>query len=264
MLDLTLFRKPAFAGASISAFALSASMFSMFLYITLYVQNALGLSPQATGLRFLPLTLVSFFAAPISGKLSERLPMRLFFGTGMTLVGIGLLLMSGLGAASHWAHLLPGFIVAGAGIGMCNPALAQTAVGVVPPQRSGMGSGINNTFRQVGIATGIAGLGALFQHLLETKVPQALSAAAPQGAAGFARIPSEVLASGNPGVVTHGVSGAAAAPLRHAFLGAYTDALNELFVIAAAIALTGAVLSALLVRSRDFVGAPVPASAAAG
>ena len=57
MFDLTLLRKPAFAGASIAAFALSASLFSMFLYLTLYIQNALGYSPLQAGLRFLPVTL---------------------------------------------------------------------------------------------------------------------------------------------------------------------------------------------------------------
>ena len=70
MFDLTLLRKPAFAGASIAAFALSASLFSMFLYMTLYLQNALGYSPLQAGLRFLPVTLLSFFVAPIAGKLS--------------------------------------------------------------------------------------------------------------------------------------------------------------------------------------------------
>ena len=53
---------------------------------------------------------------------------------------------------------------------MANPILATTAVGVVPPARSGMGSGINNTFRQIGIATGIAGLGAIFQHQVSTRL----------------------------------------------------------------------------------------------
>src|SRR5205809_153452 len=72
MLDLSLFRKPAFAGVSIVAMALSAGMFAMFLYITLYMQDVLGYSPLETGLRFLPLTLVSFFVAPVAGRLSAR------------------------------------------------------------------------------------------------------------------------------------------------------------------------------------------------
>src|SRR5215217_756295 len=90
MLDLTLFRKPAFAGASIAAFALSASMFSMFLYLTLYIQNILGYTPLEAGLRFLPVTLLSFLIAPISGEFAERVGVRWFLGAGLALVGLGL------------------------------------------------------------------------------------------------------------------------------------------------------------------------------
>ena len=85
MLDLSLFSKPAFAGASIAAFVLSASMFSMFLYLTLYIQNILGYSPLESGLRFLPVTLLSFLVAPISGKFAERLGIRWFLGGGLLL-----------------------------------------------------------------------------------------------------------------------------------------------------------------------------------
>jgi EmrB/QacA subfamily drug resistance transporter len=241
MFDLTLFRKPAFGGASIAAFGLSASMFAMFLYITLYLQNTLGFSPQQTGLRFLPLTVVSFFVAPVAGRVSRTVPVRALFGLGMTLVGLGLLLMSGVDATSKWTVLLPGFILAGAGIGMVNPSLAQAAVGVVPPQRSGMASGINSTFRQVGIATGIAAFGAVLQELLTKKIPS---------------VPAEVLATGNPNFV-HGVS-------RHAYLVDYTDALSTLFLIAAIVAFVSGVLSFALTRQSDFVVQGVPEAAPAG
>ena len=92
--------------------------------------------------------------------------------------------MRGITVTSGWTALLPGFIVAGAGVGLVNPALASTAIGVVPPQRSGMASGINNTFRQVGIATGIAVLGAIFESSLTTTITPKLAgtAAAGQGA----------------------------------------------------------------------------------
>ena len=89
MLDLTLFRRPAFAGASIVAFAISASMFAMFLYLTLYIQDVLGYSPLQAGLRFLPITLLSFVVAPISGRLSVRVPVRLLLGSGLLLVSGG-------------------------------------------------------------------------------------------------------------------------------------------------------------------------------
>ena len=132
-------------------------MFSMFLYLTLYIQNILGYTPLESGLRFLPVTLLSFFVAPISGKFAERVGIRWFMGGGLALRGAGLLLMRGLEPGDDWTALLAGFLVAGGGIGLVNPALATAAVGVVEPQRAGMASGINSTFRQVGIATGIAG-----------------------------------------------------------------------------------------------------------
>jgi EmrB/QacA subfamily drug resistance transporter len=163
MFDMALFRKPAFTGAQIIALTLSGGMFALFLYLTLYLQNQLHLSPLQAGLRFLPLSLISFVVAPIAGRLSTRIPVRILFGAGMALIGIALLSMHGITPSSTWTKLLPGFIIAGIGIGTVNAPLASTAVSVVEPRRAGMASGINTTFRQVGIATGVAGLGAIFQ-----------------------------------------------------------------------------------------------------
>ncbi|HUZ99999.1 MAG TPA: MFS transporter [Gaiellaceae bacterium] len=163
MFDVRLFRVPAFAGAQIIAFTISSSMFAMFLYFTLYLQNILRYSPLQAGLRFLPLSMISFFVAPATGRLVGRVPIRILLGTGMSLVTIALYLMYGVQVSSGWTTLLAGFLIGGIGIGMVNPPLATTAVSVVPVQRAGMAAGVNNTFRQVGIATGIAGLGAIFQ-----------------------------------------------------------------------------------------------------
>jgi EmrB/QacA subfamily drug resistance transporter len=218
MLDLSLFRKPSFTGAQIVAFAVHSSMFAMFLYIVLYMQNVLGYSPLETGVRFLPVSLLSFFAAPVAGKLAERLPVRAFLGAGLALVGIGLVLMSGIQPSDDWTTLLAGFIVAGIGIGFINPPLATTVIGVVEPRRSGAASGINSTFRQVGTAVGIAGLGAILQSKLSL------------------------------GLDAHGLASAAAR-------NDYIDALNELLIVGAAVAFTGAVLALALIRRRDFVGA---------
>jgi EmrB/QacA subfamily drug resistance transporter len=249
MFDLTLLRNPTFVGASLVAFCLSASMFSMFLYLTLYMQNALGYSPLEAGLRFLPITLLSFICAAVSGNLTERVPVRFLMGAGLGLVGVGLLLMSGVDADSKWTALLPGFLLGGAGIGLTNPAIASTAVGVVDPRRAGMASGINSTFRQVGIATGIAALGAVFQSAVAQKIADAL----PGGGTGVRLPPDEILAQGNPRVL---------GPARDAFLTGWTGALNEILVIAAIIALVGAVASLVLVRSRDFVAHGAPSGTA--
>src|SRR3954469_17619358 len=162
MIDLSLFKRPAFVGAQTTAFTISASMFAMFLYLTLYLQNILGLSPLETGVRFLPLSIVSFFAAPLAGRLTGRVPVRALLAFGLALNAIAMWSMSRVSAGSHWTVLLPGFVIGGIGIGFVNAPLATTAVSTVAVQRAGMASGINNTFRQVGIATGIAALGAIF------------------------------------------------------------------------------------------------------
>jgi EmrB/QacA subfamily drug resistance transporter len=263
MLDLTLFRRPAFAGASIAALAISASMFAMFLYLTLYIQDVLGYSPLQAGLRFLPVTLLSFVVAPVSGRLSVRVPVRLLLGVGLLLVSGGLLAMTAITASSGWTTLIPGFLLAGAGIGLINPPLASTAIGVVHHTRSGMASGINNTFRQVGIATGIAGLGAVFQHEVTRKTTAALAEAsaghdvlsAVHGSLGT------VLVSGEIRVLARSLGPAARTALTHAYHVGFTGALSSILLIASAIALCGAAFAFALVRSSDFVSSAAPAGA---
>ena len=130
----------------------------------------LGYSAVKTGVIFLPLSLVSFVVAPIAGRLSTRMPVRLLLGGGLAMTGVALLLMYGIKLDSTWTTLLAGFIVGGVGIGLVNAPLASTSVSVVEPRRAGMASGINNTFRQVGIATGIAALGAIFQSQIASSL----------------------------------------------------------------------------------------------
>jgi EmrB/QacA subfamily drug resistance transporter len=259
MFDLSLFRNRTFVGGSIAAFALSASMFAMFLYLTLYLQTILDYSPLETGLRFLPVTLLSFVAAAVSGKLTAQLPARGLLGGGLVLVGIGLLLMRGLDATSDWTALLPGFLIAGVGIGTINPSIANAAIGVVEAQRSGMASGISSTFRQVGIATGIAALGAVFQSQVTHRLTSAL--AGTPGAARADGLAHAVSAGGAPRAIS--AAPAAARPrLEQAIHVAFTAALNDILLIAAVVAFAGGVLAFALVRGSDFVayGAPQPES----
>ena len=242
--ELRLFRVPSFAGAQIVAFTISATMFSQFLYLTLYIQNVLGYSPIGAGLRFLPLSLLSFVVAPIAGRLSVRVPVRFLLGGGLALNGVALLLMHGITPSSGWTTLLAGFLVAGVGIGLVNPPLASTAVGVVPREQGGMASGINNTFRQVGISTGIAALGAIFQDKIRSELagnPPALVKAASSG---------QFAGNGNPHVTR----------IIHA---AFIDGLNEILLIAGIGVLIAAVLALFLVRQKDFVGVGAPEAVAA-
>src|SRR4051794_20976933 len=251
MLELALFRKPAFVGASLAAFVLSASMFAMFLYLTLYVQNQLSYSALGSGLRFLPTTLLSFLVAPLAGKFAERLGIRWFIGVGLTLVSAGLLLMSGLSASDDWTALLPGLILTGVGIGLINPPLATAAVGVVEPLRAGMASGINSTFRQVGIATGVAAWGAVFQSAVNDRAAtfaKAVGGRIPPGRSGDF---SDFISFG----IYHRLGPRATAPGRDAFI----HGLDRILVLAGILAIVGAVVCFVLIRPEDFVQhAPAP------
>jgi EmrB/QacA subfamily drug resistance transporter len=247
MLDLTLFRKPAFNGVSAVAFGLSGGMFALFLYLTIYMQGVLGFSPLDAGLRFLPLTVLSFIASPIAGSLSHRIPIRVLLGVGLGTVGIGLFLMHGVTADSEWTALLAGFLVAGVGIGITNPGIGQAAIAVVPVEKAGMGSGINTTFRQVGIATGIASLGAIFQSRVDSKLTELLPNA-PHGLA-------EAVASGGTRAAASFAPAGQQAKFVEASKVAFVSGFNEILLIGAILSLVGAALGFFLVRSRDFVQA---------
>jgi EmrB/QacA subfamily drug resistance transporter len=259
MFDLALFRVPTFSGGAIAAFGMAASIFSLLLYVVLYLQDALGYSALASGLRLLILSGASLVTAFAAGRLSARMPVRWLIGPGLLLIGVSLLLMAGLTAQSSWTHLIAGFVVGGLGIGMVNPPLASTAVGVVEPQRAGMAAGTNNTFRQLGIATGIAALGSLFatraSHDLVTSLARV---------PGLARRSSAVataLVQGNNPVTAAGARGAQAATVGHAARASFVNGFNEILIIGAVVALVSAVLCTILIRSRDFVptGPPVQA-----
>jgi EmrB/QacA subfamily drug resistance transporter len=250
MLPLGLFRRRAFTGVQVAAFAISGSIFALFLYLTLYLQNYLGLSPFEAGLRYLPITVVSFFAAPVAGLLLSRVQARLMLSIGLVGVGAGLLLMGGIDAGSEWTTLLGGFLVAGAAVGLLNPVIADVAVSVVPREQSGMAAGINDTFRQVGVAVGIAVWGAIFVGRGADKVTE-LTAGTPAASGDHPRELVEAASSGNLdqalAAVPPGAREAASNAAREGFL----SGLNEVLTLGALVSFAGAALALWLVRERE-------------
>ena len=218
MLPLGLFRSPAFTGAQVGAFAISASFFAVFLYVTLYLQQILGLSAIEAGLVYVPGTVVMFVVSGATANLSERVQPGILISGGLALVAGGMALMTLAEVDSSWTVALPGSIVAMIGTGLFNPAVIAVALGAVHGDQSGLAAGVNDTFRQAGIAVGVAALGALV----------------PAGAA---------LGGGSPYEYVEG--------LRHA-----------LFAGAGLVAL-GAVVTALLLRSRKTASRPVAGPLAA-
>jgi EmrB/QacA subfamily drug resistance transporter len=250
MFDLNLFRLPTFSGGLVAAFGLSASIFSMLLYLVLYLQDILGYSALGTGVR---LTIISggiLVMAAVSGRLTSVVPIRFLIGPGLLLIGVGLLLMRGLNASSTWTHLIPGMIVSGLAVGLVNPPLASTAVGVVEPERAGMASGINSTFRQVGIATGIALLGSLFSNKVRGDVTSMINAV--PGLSGKAPQVASAIQSGQVGHLLSRLPPATRLQVGGITRAAFTSGLNHILLVAAVIAFVSGVVTLFAIRQKDF------------
>ena len=251
LLDLSLFRKPSFTGVSIGTFAIGAGMFALLPYITFYLQNDLGYSPLQGGLRLLPCTLLCFVVPLALHSVAEKLSPRLGLGIGLGIIGSGLAAMTVVTARSSWTALIPGLLLTGLGIGIANPMIAKIALGVVAPARSGMASGINNTFRIGGVATGVAALGALFQQRVTTSLATNLGHPAPQ----LAKV---VASAGIRAAVAAGSSTPGIAVAAH---GAFLSGFRLILVIGAVVVALGAIAGAAFVRGRDFIHRPPPAAA---
>jgi EmrB/QacA subfamily drug resistance transporter len=250
MLPLGLFKRPAFTGVQLAAFAISSSVFALFLYLTLYLQNYLGLSPFDAGLRYLPITVASLVAAPVAGMLLSRVQARLMMSIGLAGAGVGLLLMGGIDAGSDWTTLLGGFLVAGAAVGLINPVIADVAVSVVPKEQSGMAAGINDTFRQVGVAVGIAVWGAIFVGRGAAKVSE-LTAGVPGSGGTHPRALVEAASSGSLDQAVGAVPPPARQAVAHAAREGFLSGLNDVLMLGGFVALVGAVLALVLVREEE-------------
>ena len=161
LLDLSLFRNGTFLGANIVAILVTLAMFGIFVFFPIYMQTIRGWSPIQAGAALLPWTVMIVVFAPIAGKLSDRVGSRWLMGGGMVLLAASLFIFSRLDASSDFWDLLPGLIVGGFGMGLVMTPTTSAAMGSVPVDKAGVGSAVLNSMRQVGVALGIAVIGAI-------------------------------------------------------------------------------------------------------
>ncbi|GAA4104782.1 MFS transporter [Nocardioides kongjuensis] len=160
MLPLRHFRQPAFSAPQVLVFGISASFFAGFLYLTLYLQGVVGLSPLQTGLAYLPGTALVFVVSGTTAGLMTRFAPAALAVVGLLLVAAGMAVFAWTTHAdSGWASILPGFLLASVGTGLFNPSGSALALAALPPEQSGLAAGANDTFRQTGLAVGVAWLG---------------------------------------------------------------------------------------------------------
>ncbi len=169
MLDLSLFKIGSFSGANTVAMLVSMGMFGVFFFVSLYIQNILHYSATQAGAMFLPMTMLIIVIAPIAGRLSDRVGSRWLMGGGMTIVGISLLLYQRATVSSTFWTLLPAMVLGGVGMAMTMSPMTAVAMGSVPVDKAGVGSGVLNSFRQVGGSLGIALMGAILASYIHHK-----------------------------------------------------------------------------------------------
>jgi EmrB/QacA subfamily drug resistance transporter len=177
MLDLSLFRNSTFAGANLVQLLVALAMFGVFFFVSLYMQRILGYSAVQTGAAFLPMTILIMFIAPIAGKATDRVGARWLMTGGMALIAVQLFYFATLDRGDSFWNLLPGFVIGGIGMATVMTPSAAAALSGVPVDKSGVGSAVLNTSRQVGGSMGIAVMGAIMaQAIGDRRTPQAFAA----------------------------------------------------------------------------------------
>jgi EmrB/QacA subfamily drug resistance transporter len=164
IMNLSWFGRPSFGGSVLTGFLLGAGMFAALFYLSIYLQNGLGLTAMQTGVRLLPLTLMLIVGAPLGGRLVARFGVRTALSAALAIMAVGLALFTLIdphGGSGSWTRLLPGMLVTGLTLGMVMPISSELTVAAAPQDQVGVAASAGTMFRQVGNAMGIALMGAL-------------------------------------------------------------------------------------------------------
>ncbi|MFL5827651.1 MAG: MFS transporter [Thermoleophilaceae bacterium] len=247
MVQFEFFKSRSFLGANLVAFIVSFAMLAMFFFIALYMQNILGYSPLQAGIRFLPSTVMIIFAAPIAGRLSDRIGPKPLIVTGLSLTAVALYLQSTITVNTGYAHLLPAFILMGIGMGITMSPMSTAAMNSVTVDKAGAASGILSMSRMVGGTFGVALIGALFESTSRSRLSGTLGKL-PLSPGQQASITDQI-ATGTGGTPT-GVPSAVAGQVHAASNDAFINALSSSLTVATFVAAFGAVAAAVLIETK--------------
>jgi EmrB/QacA subfamily drug resistance transporter len=212
LVPFRIFRLRTLTAANVVGLLLGASLFSMFFYISLYMQQVLGYSPIHAGLSYLPLAVTLIVAAGLGGQLVTRFGFKPILAVGMLLVALGLLWFSRVSVGGGFVgDILGPSLLAAIGLGFGFVTSTIAAVSGVEEREQGLASGLINTSQQIGGALGLA----VLSTIATSRTDQVLA------------------------------SGASNLP------GALTEGFQSAFLAGAVIAALGFVATLILIRSRD-------------
>ncbi len=178
LVPMSIFRVKTVLGANITGFVMGTILFSMFLLLTLYMQQVLGMTPLRTGLGYLAVAGTAILWANVAALLSNRMGVKPVLIAGMSLLGVGLLTFTQLDVdGSYWRDLFPGFLLVGIGMPFVFVPVTIAAVAGVSYDQAGLASGLINTSQQIGGALGIAVLAAVANQVTTSAAADGTSAA---------------------------------------------------------------------------------------
>jgi MFS transporter, DHA2 family, methylenomycin A resistance protein len=156
MLPLDFFRHPTFTAATLVGLLINFTFYGMIFIFGIYLQRIRGYSPIWSGIAFVPLPVVCFFANVMAGRATRKIDLRLLMVMGLSVDALGYLLLERIDSQTPYLWMLPGLVVTPLGVGLAVPAMTTLLLSVVPRARSGIASGVLNSVRQAGGALGVA------------------------------------------------------------------------------------------------------------
>jgi hypothetical protein len=238
MLDLHFFRDRRFTGAVAGAVLITFGMGGALFLLTQHLQFVLGYGPLEAGLRTAPLalTVVALNFTGLAARWTVKLGAPLSIGLGMVMMSGGLVSIATLTELGYTGTLL-GLLLIGAGCAVANPAMAHAIMRAIPPEKAGVGAGVNGTLAEFGTGLGVAVLGAVLNSRFAALIPMAA-----------ASLPAALASAGS-------------AQERERIMDAYSSGLETSQLVGAVAVLLGGLLAAALLRRADRADSAVAASA---
>ena len=244
MLNVQFFKNPRFTAANMSITLVFFALFGSIFFLTQYLQFVLGYSALQAGLRLAPMALVLMVVAPVAGQLVAKVGTKALVAAGMAIGASGLWYLAQTTPTSGYWHVLGGLVIIAVGLSMSMVPATESIMGSLPPGKAGVGSAMNDTTREVGGALGVAILGSVLASHYTATIGKA-----------FASLPGPALAAAKSSVggaiqVGQQVGGQVGQALVATAKSTFITAMGSSLEIAAAVALGGAVISALWLPNR--------------
>jgi EmrB/QacA subfamily drug resistance transporter len=249
MLDVSLFRNLRFSAASGSIMVIFFALAGFIFLITQYFQFLKGYAPLSTGVRILPVATCIAIGSLVGVRLSVTVGNKAVVATGLFLVGVSFAWVSTASTETPYIEIAGQMILAGLGMGLTTAPATEAIMGVVPKEKAGIGSAVNDATRELGATLGVAVIGSVFASLYASGVEDAAATVPP---------PALDTASESIGaaIAVSNQLGPAGQPLLEAAQAAFFDGFQLGCLVAACVLFAGAAFAARFLPSRPTVPPP--------